>query len=363
MRNLILLFVACLSLGTVNPAMGQEKPWSNEQAWNWYNHMPWLCGVNYIPAYAINYTAMWDKTTFSAKDIDRELQLLENLGMNCVRVVLQHAVYEDDPKYFIKTFNRFLALCWRHGIKVMPIFFDDCSFGVNNDPVIGRQPEPLRGWYAWAWSPSPGYTIVVDESQHYRLERYVTDVMTSFAQDERILAWDLYNEPTGTRMHSLANHSMSLLRKVFQWARRVNPSQPLTTGIWNGNKELDEFLSEHSDIITFHCYDNKENTTHRIDSMMEKGKPVICTEWMNRPKGSTYVDLLPVFKKKRVGCMAWGLVNGKTQTDLPWGHRPEHGEYTGPWQHDLYHADFTPYDENEVQIIKKSTEQHSFKEI
>ena len=93
MRNLILLFVACLSWGVVDPVVAQDKPWSRERAWNWYNNMPWLCGVNYIPAYAINYTAMWDKTTFSAKDIDRELQLLEDLRMNCVRVVLQHAVY------------------------------------------------------------------------------------------------------------------------------------------------------------------------------------------------------------------------------------------------------------------------------
>ena len=209
MRNLILLFVACLSWGVVDPVVAQDKPWSRERAWNWYNNMPWLCGVNYIPAYAINYTAMWDKTTFSAKDIDRELQLLEDLRMNCVRVVLQHAVYEDNPKYFIKTFNRFLTLCWHHGIKVMPIFFDDCSFGVSNDPVIGRQPEPLRGWYAWAWSPSPGYTLLVDENQHSRLERYVTDVMTHFAQDERILAWDLYNEPTGTSI-PLVEESLSV---------------------------------------------------------------------------------------------------------------------------------------------------------
>ena len=340
----------------------EPQLWSKEQAWNWYYRQPWLCGVNYIPAYAINYTAMWDKTTFSTKDIERELQLMEDLRMNCVRVVMQHAVYEDDPNYFIKTLDRFLSLCWRHHIKVMPIFFDDCSFGVNNDPVIGRQAEPLRGWYAWAWSPSPGYTLLVDENQHGRLERYVTDVLRRFAQDERILAWDLYNEPTGTSI-PLAEHSMSLLRKVFQWARRVNPSQPITTGIWNGNKELEEFLTEHCDIITFHCYDNKENTTRWIDSMSAKGRPVICTEWMNRPRGSTFADLLLVFKEKHVGCMAWGLVNGKTQTDLPWGHRPEQGEYTGLWQHDLFRSDFAPYDEKEVQLIRQSTEQRSFNEV
>ena len=80
---------------------------------------------------------------------------------------------------------------------------------------------------------------------------------------------------------------------------------------------------------------------------------MICTEWMNRPAASTIPTVLPVFAEEEVGCMMWGLVNGKTQTDLPWGHRPEHGEYKGPWQHDIYHGDFTPYDQVEIDLLKK----------
>ena len=160
------LFITVVSLLFCLSLAAQGGRWTEERAWAWYRQLPWLCGVNYIPANAINYTAMWDKTSFSPTTIDKELQLMENLGMNCVRVVLQHAVYADDAKYFLRTFDKFLDICSRHGIRVMPIFFDDCSFGVNNDPVVGRQPEPLVGWYAWAWSPSPGYTILADERRH-----------------------------------------------------------------------------------------------------------------------------------------------------------------------------------------------------
>ena len=121
----VIVFLCLVSL------LAKAQPnqlWSPEKAWEWYNRMPWLNGVNYIPAYAVNYTAMWDKTTFSAKAIDRELALMEDLGMNCVRVVMQHAVYADDAKYFKKTFRRFLDIAQKHGILVMPIFFDDCAF-------------------------------------------------------------------------------------------------------------------------------------------------------------------------------------------------------------------------------------------
>src|SRR6195952_6086354 len=81
--------------------------WSQQKAWDWYNNQPWYCGFNYIPAYAINYTAMWDKTTFNAAAIDKELTLAEKSGMNVLRAVLQFAVYEDDPAYFLKTLDAF----------------------------------------------------------------------------------------------------------------------------------------------------------------------------------------------------------------------------------------------------------------
>lgn len=345
-RKVLLLLVMLVA----SKLMGQT--WTAEKAWQWYEQQPWLCGVNYIPANAINYTAMWDKTSFSPKVIDRELELMEELGMNCVRVVLQHAVYADSPKHFRKAFARFLAVCEKHGIKVMPCFFDDCSFGVNNDPVTGVQPEPLEGWYAWAWSPSPGYTLLLDERQHRQLETYVKDVMSHFRNDSRILAWDLYNEPTNTYM---PERSWPLLRKVFQWAREVNPSQPITVGIWKDEKVLEDFIADNSDIITFHAYSDQSRTREWMERMQKRGRPVICTEWMNRPVKSTFFDILPMFKQQRVGSMSWGLVNGKTQTHLPWGHRPEHGQYNGPWQHDIYRGDLTPYDANETKLIKQMT--------
>ena len=347
-----LLICICVALTAAISATAQSKVWSTEQAQKWGKENPWYCGVNYIPATAINYTAMWDKTSFSPEVIEKEMKLMKSLGMNCARIVMQYAVYEEDPAYFIRTLDRFLSICDKYGVKVMPIFFDDCAFGVNTDPTVGKQPEPLEGWYAWVWSPSPGYSMVVDERTHGKLEKYVKEVMNHFKNDPRIFVWDLYNEPTNTTM---PERSWPLLRKIFTWAREVNPKQPITSGLWNGNKELNDFLASNSDIITFHCYASKEETEKVMKEHLKLGRPTICTEWMNRVAHSTIPEILPMLKEAHVGSMMWGLVNGKTQTHLCWGHRPEQLPYTGVWQHDIYKGDYTPYSAKEIEIIKKTT--------
>jgi hypothetical protein len=343
------IVVICL-LGCIN-GFAQSGRWSEERASQWYQATGWLNGFNYIPSDAINYTAMWDKTSFNPRLIDKELALAEALGFNCARVVLQYAVYADDPRYFLKTLDKFLSICQKHGIRVMPCFFDDCAFGVNTDPVTGKQPEPLKGWYAWAWSPSPGHTMVVDPRYHPLLEKYVKDVISKFRNDQRVLLWDLYNEPTNSS--GLGFRSLPLLKSVFAWAREINPVQPLTVGFWDSNfKELNDILAENSDIISYHCYGNKKDMQEKISNLRQYNRPLICSEWMNRPLLSTVADIMPLLKDENVGGMLWGLVNGKTQTDLPWGFRPEKLPYTGEWQHDLFRPDFTPYDANEIAIIK-----------
>ncbi|MEP6951450.1 MAG: glycoside hydrolase family 2 TIM barrel-domain containing protein [Ginsengibacter sp.] len=342
---LLLVFVSCTAWVS---AQDSTQRWSEKKAWEWYNKQPWYCGFNYIPAYAINYTAMWDKISFDATAIDKELALAETSGMNVLRAVLQYAVYADDPAYFLKTLDTFAAICDKHHIKFVPALFDDCSFGITQDPVVGKQPEPLIGWYAWAWSPSPGHSMVVDSTTHPRLEKYVKAVLDHFKNDQRILFWDLYNEPTNG---GLGSATFPLLKKVIMWARSVDPSQPLTIDVFDRNPRLNDIIFAASDIITFHDYENKEVLLKQIGELKRHNRPVICTEWMNRPNGSLIATNLEIFYNEKVGCVLWGLVNGKTQTDLPWGHRP--GDPAPKiWQHDLYRGDHTPYDPKEIEMLK-----------
>ncbi len=346
------LFISFLFIKT-NKVKAQDSTlrWTTQKSWDWYNKQPWYCGFNYIPAGAINYTAMWDKTTFNAKAIDKELALASTSGMNVLRAVLQYAVYADDPEYFLKTLDTFMSICARHKIKFVPSLFDDCVFGITFEPKVGKQAEPLKGWYAWDWSPSPGHSMVVDSLAHPKLERYVTAVMTRFKNDSRILFWDLYNEPTNG---GLGSASFPLLIKVIKWARKVNALQPLSIDIWNNNERLNAIAVAGSDIISFHNYGNKKALQQQINELKKYNRPLFCTEWMNRPNQSIISDNLPVFYAEKTGCMLWGLVNGKTQTHLPWGHRPGDPEQA-VWQHDLYRPDLSPYRQAEIDSIKMFT--------
>lgn len=61
---------------------------------------------------------------------------------------------------------------------------------------------------------------------------------------------------------------------------------------------------------------------------------------------------LPLFSDAGVGCLSWGLVAGRTQTFYSWGSPPGAPE-PATWYHDIYRADGTPYDEAEVELIRR----------
>ena len=201
------------------------------------------------------------------------------------------------------------------------------------------------------WTPSPGWSRVKDPNTWPKLQQYVQDVLTRFNDDPRVLMWDLYNEPT----NGIGNVTLPLLTKIVDCAQRVNPSQPLTVGVWNGNPALNKMAINRCDVITFHRYSNAAQLEATIHAFEKQGRPLICTEWLKRDWGSVG-DQLPVFLRYRVGCLHWGLVNGKTQTQYPWGSKPGAPE-PKVWQHDLFRKDRTPYDPHEIEAFKQAIAQ------
>ncbi len=147
---------------------------------------------------------------------------------------------------------------------------------------------------------------------------------------------------------------MGLLKEIFRWARDADPSQPISVGIWFDNDELNDFPISNSDIITFHDYHDVTHLKEQIHRLKEHGRPMICTEYMARPNGSFFKTSLPVFKCENVGCINWGLVDGKTQTKYHWGSK-EGSTEPELWFHEVFHGDGTPYLQDEVDLIRKLT--------
>lgn len=342
--------------------------WTKEQANQWYAEQPWYVGANFNPSTAINQLEMWQKDTFDPETIDKELGWAEAIGMNCMRVYLHDLVYQEDPEGMLDRMDKYLTIADNHHIKTLFVIFDSCW---DPFPKAGTQRAPKPHVHNSGWMQSPGQKALQDTTQYARLETYVKATVGHFKDDKRILGWDVWNEPdnmTGPSYEAVeipnkVDLVLNLLDDVFVWARSVNPSQPLTSGVWIGDWSSHEAMTplrklqvEQSDIITFHNYDTPEIFENRIHEMQRYGKPMICTEYMARPNGSTFQGFLPIAKKYNVGMINWGLVDGKSQTKYPWDSWTKTYTAEPPvWFHEVFHTDGTPYSKEETDFIKKIT--------
>ncbi|SNZ01793.1 cellulase family glycosylhydrolase [Flagellimonas pacifica] len=342
--------------------------WTVERANKWYNELDWLVGCNFVPSNAINQLEMWQEDTFSPELIDKELGWAEDLGFNTLRVFLHYLPWKEDKAGFYERVDQFLEICKKHNIRVMLIFFDDVW---HPNPVSGKQPEPTKGVHNSGWVQSPGTAILKDlESHETSLKAYIQQTMERYAQDSRVLIWDLYNEPANPNQASYGDielenkeqFSLKLLKMAFAWAREINPSQPICSDVWRAGSLnldkidiIDKFCYENSDVINFHSYYGPETTEKMVELLSASGRPLMCTEYMARTAGSTFETILPIFKEHKVAAYNWGLVNGKSNTIYPW-HSWEHPFPNEPeiWFHDILREDGTPFSKEEVQFIKNS---------
>ena len=341
--------------------------WPANKASAWYAAQPWILGSNYVPADAINELEMWQAATFDPRRIDLELGWAQALGMNTMRVFLHDKLWQQDPKGFAKRIDQFLAIASRHHIKPVFVLFDSCW---DPDPKLGPQHPPIPGVHNSGWVQSPGTKALDDPREEPRLQAYVMGVVGRFAKDDRILAWDVWNEPDNEGGGNYAKEEAKdkfarvadLVPKVFAWARSKNPVQPLTSGLWHDPdwnapatlNAVEKTQLEQSDVLTFHEYSWPEAFAARIRQLTGYGRPIICTEYMARGAGSTFDGDLPVAKRANVGMINWGFVNGRTQTNLPWDswERPYVLSQPQVWFHDIFHEDGTPYRQAEVDMLK-----------
>src|SRR3954471_7055420 len=236
--RLSMRLTAGLIIGTasVHGVSAQSNRWSEQQANTWYAAQPWLVGSNYVPQSAINQLEMWQEATFNPAEIDKELGWAESLGMNTMRVFLHDLLWQQDSVGFRKRIDQFLVIASRHPIRPVFVLFDSVW---DPAPHLGPQHAPIPGVHNSGWVQSPGRAGLAGTANYPKLEAYVQGVIKAFANDDRILGWDLWNEPdNGAGEKNEAEREKwqavsKLLPRVFAWARAADPSQPLTSGVWH----------------------------------------------------------------------------------------------------------------------------------
>ena len=363
----ILLFSSC---GGSSSEPTPRARWTDAEAEAWYASQPWPVGANFVPSTAVNQLEMWQADTYDEATIDRELGWAADLGFNTMRVFLHDLLWKEDAEAFLGRIDAFLAVADRHGIAVMLVFFD----GVwNPDPVAGAQPDPIPHVHNSQWVQSPGAEILGDFERHDELEPYVKGVVGRFRSDPRVLAWDLFNEPDNPNILSYLDVELpaatkdpaaeELLRKAFGWARSVDPMQPITAGVWQGQwadpemlSPINEMMLNESDVVSFHSYGPADLVRTLVADLQQYGRPVLCTEYMARSVGSTFQTILPIFDEENIGAYNWGLVSGRTQTIYTWlSWLTMDPADADPWFHDIFHPDGAPYDAEEIALIRELT--------
>ena len=320
---------------------------------------------------------MWQEGTFDLPTIEQEMAWAKDIGYNSLRTNLPYIVWQHDRDKLKQRLENFLQAAQKNNLLVMLCLLDDCGFS-GDHPYLGPQKSPTPGVHNSQAAASPGRNVVMNKSKWPEVETYVKDIIATFRDDPRIFVWDLYNEPGNNMIFKadgehyfdpeLEHYSFKLMINVFDWAREIDPEQPLTTGGWYGhqivgeddkgiqNHYIDTKVFELSDIITFHSYHSPKQVKQIIANLKAYQRPILCTEWMARQTGNHIKDQLPFFSQYKIGCYHWGFVNGKTQTHIPWPSVLEktlgYSEGSSEWFHDLLNPDGTPYDEDEVTLIK-----------
>ena len=350
-------------------ASGRYPRWSSDRAWEWARGRAWVRGCNFVPSSAVNQLEMWQADTFDPDTIRRELGWAADLGMNAVRVFLHDVVHADDPQGLIRRLDAFLGIADARGIQTVPVLFDDCWY---EGAVGGPQPFPVPGIHNSQWRQSPGKAIAGGFREQPRLKRYVQEIVDCFRADRRILFWDVYNEvgnfflpilsqSVARRIPRLAaaflrfrfgrQPTVPLLLAALDWARELAPEQPMTTATYFPHRALNQTLLEASDVVSFHNYERLASLTAEIFVLRNQGRPLFCTEYLARTRGSRVETHLPVFQRENIGCFNWGLVSGRTQTIFSWA---DSGRRAAPvWYHDLLYPDGSAYDPVEASLFKK----------
>ena len=351
--------------------------WSEEKVWKWYNQRPWIRGCNFMSSDCANRADQWQEYGFEERfeTTKRELKLVKETGFNSIRIIPEFIVWLKEHNGFMERFERYIEEAHKNGISCMVVLGNDCMPPKEEALKRMNLGEQHVDWgYHGGRKVSQhgvingaGYSLLDEPEYAEKYYEFVREIVTKYKDDERIIIWDVFNEPGNSNRKSM---SLPHMMKFFEIIRNIDPIQPLTVGIWSQTINFDNLLDiekiglENSDIITYHNYNNYENNIEEMHLLKKLGRPVINTEWLARCCKNTVEEMFPLYFLEKIGCYCWGFVAGKYQTYEPhnsvwYNYKDNPDAYLNwdfdfsKWFHDLYRPSLNPYVPKEIYLIKK----------
>jgi hypothetical protein len=288
-------------------------------------------GFNYQPSYGSNGFELWQK--FDAAAIEIELGRGKRYfpKINALRWWQSWDSFVRDPKRYADSFETTLKLADKFGLTVMPVLFNrwhDSTLdygGIYIDHFLPRA--------SWIYRPN-------------LFDAYMESIVGGHKDDQRILAWDLCNEPYSYSMPgdkmlpAIVDAETGWLKGLHDKCKQLGAKAPITVGIHPGVPL--EVVDPIADVLSIHPYwihgakgANKEAYETKLDAEVALArkvkKPLVATEccWGsldNAVRVESVRYTLTQLKKRQVGWLVY-LLHHSLIADA---HGPGFGPVGGP---------------------------------
>ncbi|HEY8598044.1 MAG TPA: cellulase family glycosylhydrolase [Thermomicrobiales bacterium] len=226
-------------------------------------------GANYYQRNA-PWAEMWAQ--WDGPQVEREVALgADLLGINALRILVpyRHGWAENgtgavNPVY-LDRLRQMVQIAGAHNQRVIVTLFDFA----DEWPAAGTPEEAAQ-------------------------LRYLTTIVTLFRDDDRVLAWDLHNEPDNYghwRSDGRPDEVIDWLARMAAATRRLDPNHPLTVGLGHEENNWLEArpglprIIDLIDFVGYHAYDGSDFVTPIRAIKARTSKPILLEEagWPTEP--------------------------------------------------------------------------------
>lgn len=309
-------------------------------------------GAVYFPSRAYNAYQTWHE--LDTAEIDRDFGYAQQAGINALRMFTSYEYWQEAGEEFFNRFEQVIALSAKHGIRIMPVLFEDC--GVDSTPEARASKDPRLA----VCTCSPCRAVQKDPARWAEVYPYVDAFFRRYGSDQRLLAIEVMNEP-----HE-SSGNIAFAQHMVRMARTYQGTVPLTIGSIRMLHNL--YYGDDLDIYQFH--DNFPSTLEAFHQLLQEmqviqqatGKPCWLTEWQRlRVKGPgwdvQHIDpeetvpalatLAPEVYGSGLGNFFWSLM---VKPAYLTAQRPN-GTFNG-----LFHEDGSVYSLADYQAVSHSQE-------
>ena len=265
-------------------------------------------GFNYHPGYSSGSLEDWLNFDYSAWERELTNGKEKFPGMNTIRIWLSWNAYCRLGTRFIEEVRQIVELCRKLDLYVIPSIFNRW-----HDPMVD-----CDGIYIDHFLPNSSWILKFGDP----FGDYIDALTEEFAQEERILVWDICNEPLAYNgdfpwKDIVQKYELEWLGRMADRLRANGVTQPLGVGS-TGGEPMSTF-GDMIDVYLTHLYyrgepvEQFEETVKRFaEEARQNNKPLFTSEccwgsFDDKERADMMKVSLEIFRKYDIGFIAHAL--------------------------------------------------------